>query len=135
MSTQSIIDNMKARAPRYIAQQSSVITVKGAHGEITLTRVDAMPESVSVEPAQDGVFVLAHSETGHDHVMDADPDVEMFREDAMTAWLRISGDTPKRLYQKRVVNPHAEQTYPPGIWRVVYSREKDLAGEVRRSMD
>lgn len=49
-----------------------------AQGDIYICRIESLPEGVVRSASEDGVVVIAHSETGHHHVMDADK-VEMYQ--------------------------------------------------------
>lgn len=131
-----IINQMKAAAPAAIAAQAKVIKNRGAHGEITLIRVDSLPEGLDPVNTTGPAHILAHSESGHHHVMEKE-NVEFYKdpEDAFQAFIRITGGAPAMLYQERGHNPHGKQYYEPGIWKVVNAREMDLAGEIRKAMD
>lgn len=42
-----------------------------AQGDLLIERIDALPEGLIPSTAKDGRFIVAHSETGHHHAMDA----------------------------------------------------------------
>lgn len=132
----SVIDRMKAKASNRIANLPDTFTTVGAHGEITFVRVDALPDGFESISATNGEFVVAHSETGHHHVLEADgveymPD----REDAMVAWVRIQNGDGAKLSHKRSNDTHGTLTVKPGLYRINHAREEDILGEIRRVAD
>lgn len=135
MSIQSVIDRLSDRAKVRIAALPDQVSRLGAHGEITFIAVDALPDGFkSQAPDDPGGFIVAHSETGHHHVLAADgveymPD----REDALVAWVRIVKDAP--LIHRRANDTHRTLTIKPGLYRIHHAREEDLLGEVRRVAD
>lgn len=132
----NVIDRMKAKAGERISGLSDDVTKLGAHGEITFIRVDALPDGFVSEQATNGEFVVAHSETGHHHVLEA-PGVEYMpdREDAMVAWVRIQNGDGAKLKHKRNNDTHRTLTIKPGLYRINHAREEDILGEIRRVAD
>lgn len=62
---------------------------QAAQGDMLLTRIDAIPEgAIRVEPIN-GFYVLAHSETGHNHVTLERPETELYQDpdNAMVSYL------------------------------------------------
>lgn len=126
-----VIERMKAKASR-IKDLPDTITTLGAHGEITLIRVETLPKHFESISPVNGEFIVAHSETGHHHVLEADG-VEYMPEDAMTAWVRIQKEVS--LKHKRSHDTHRTLTIKPGMYRINHAREEDILGEIRRVAD
>lgn len=102
--------------------------IKGyQQGDCLVLRRDAMPEGAKpVKPAPRG-YVLAEGEhTGHAHVIEATPDVEMFEDANGTLWLRVAEASPL------IHEEHKPQTIEPGIYEIRRVVEVDpFADEVR----
>lgn len=132
----TVIERMKAKAASRIAALPDDVQNIGAHGEITFIRVDALPDDFISDAAQNGEFIVAHSETGHHHVLDADGVEYMAdKEDALVAWARIQREHGAPLKHKRANDTHRTLTIAPGLYKIRHARERDLAGEVRRVAD
>jgi len=136
MTIKTVIDRMKTKAKARLADMDAKATTLGAQGEIIFERVDAIPDGFSLTQPDGKVHIVAHSETGHHHVIDAE-DVERFtsKEDAMTAFLRITGTEPAEIKHLRASDTHPSVFLEPGIWKGRIAREEDLLGEVRRVAD
>jgi len=132
----SVIDRMKAKAGDRITGLPDNVSKLGAHGEITFVRVDALLDGFAGVPAINGEHIVAHSETGHHHVLEA-PGVEYMpdAEDAMVAWVRIQNGDGAKLKHKRSNDTHRTLTIEPGLYRINHAREEDILGEIRRVAD
>lgn len=135
-NVKSVIERMKAKAGDRIGGLPDNVSKLGAHGEITFIRVDELPDGFVSEPATNGEFVVAHSETGHHHVLEA-AGVEYMpdKEDAMIAWVRIQNGDGAKLKHKRSNDTHRTLTIEPGLYRINHAREEDILGEIRRVAD
>ena len=102
--------------------------------------VEAIPEGLQEVAPYDGVFILAHSETGHHHVVEHRPNIRLFRDASqlLTAWLEIGPDARARvgaiLKHLRSFDTHASVELPPGKYRVRNAREYSPLG-FRRVQD
>lgn len=107
----------------------------GRQGDVLLERVDALPSDVTEVAAEDGRYILAHSETGHHHVMEARPDVKMYRDkrDPLVAYVYM--DTPAPLVHLR--SYHTHQTIAPKIggWFRVRSQRQATPQGWERAAD
>lgn len=106
-----------------------------AQGDVYFQRVDALPEGVVEVPAEEGQVIVAHSETGHHHVMDAET-TKMYRlpEEIYEAFLVV--DQPTELQHLRDHHTHETLEVPPGVFRITNQREQDLqAQRVQRVAD
>ncbi|CAB4140900.1 hypothetical protein UFOVP399_11 [uncultured Caudovirales phage] len=105
-----------------------------AQGELTIFRIAALPEGIEPMAVTEGRFIVGHSETGHHHVIDAAPDVEVFvrKDDPLTMYLRIlSEDVHEKkvkLRHERGHDTHAPLTFAPGIYQINVSQEYSPEG-------
>lgn len=63
-----------------------------AQGDVLFRRIRAVPKT-AIQSETDGVIVVAHSETGHHHSIDATDGVRLFMEpsDPLVCYLRLEG--------------------------------------------
>ena len=108
-----------------------------AQGDLYVVKVDELPKDVKlkkVEPT-DGVFILAHSETGHHHVIEAAHceymDVE---DDPLTSYLQVIDDVEQQITHLRSSDTHAPAVVDKGIFRIRRGREY-IPGGWRMSAD
>lgn len=95
-------------------------------GDLYLQRVDELPPADKlqrVQPNENGHYVLQHSETGHHHVVDAKPGIEMFetKGDAFAAYITTS--TELFVKHMRSHDTHAPIVSDPGHFQVIRQRE------------
>lgn len=77
----------------------------GAQGDVLFRRVKALPEGAAPEERQ-GPIVVAHSETGHHHVIGDDGVVRFTVDDPMVCYLQIDGAYADVVH-KRPFDTHA----------------------------
>ena len=51
-----------------------------AQGDMLIRRIEALPKNVKEVASENGKFICAHSETGHNHVVMDRPDVRMYQD-------------------------------------------------------
>jgi hypothetical protein len=106
-----------------------------AQGEITIRRIDNLPDGLTpVEPV-DGEFIVGHSETGHHHVMTMEK-AQFFAPEVMPAGMRVLYgilDAPKELIHKRDFDTHEPIRHEPGMYEFRSGREFDHYAELARS--
>ncbi len=96
-----------------------------AQGEFVIIRIDAIPadvDMVDVDP-ENGSHIIAHSETGHHHVMDA-LRVKAFtpkKPDIYTMFLQV--DEPTEVQHLRGWDTHESILVPTGNYIVKRQRE------------
>ena len=112
-------------------------TNMAAQGDFVIIRVDHIPEGlISVEP-EEGSVVVAHSETGHNHVMLADR-VEAYRdstvsdEDLYEMFLLVK--EPSTIEHLRSFDTHEALEVKPGMYKIRRQREYTPEG-FRRAAD
>ena len=135
---QKIISDMQAQAAPIIAAMDYTVKAYGAQGEVTFQRVSEIPASyVAAKPDHAQGFIVAHSETGHHHVLEREG-VEYFppvKEDALVAFARIVGEAGASVKHLRQHDTHPTIGLTQGIWKITHAREEDILGEVRRVQD
>lgn len=104
-----------------------------AQGDLLITRIDKLPDGLMPVKPENGQFVVAHSETGHNHVI-ADESVVAFApaNDNFTLYLVV--DKPAKLEHLRSFDRHAPLSVPPGTYRINRQREYTPQG-YRRAAD
>lgn len=98
-----------------------------AQGDLFLRRIDKLPAGSKRLDAECGVYVVAHSETGHNHVIDAAPQVAWYgTDDPMVSYLEVieaTDATETLLRHLRGFDTHKTIVIPPGIFEVRRQRE------------
>lgn len=113
-----------------------------AQGDMMLIRIAALPEGVEPVAADKGRFTLAHSETGHDHIVLDRPNVRVFKAmdelkallDGKPALFLEVIDEPAELKHLRDFDTHESVKIEPGIYEVRRQREYTPEG-FRRAAD
>lgn len=109
-----------------------------AQGDVYLRRVDAVPPGHTAATPSDGVYVAAHSETGHHHVVDATQAILYEGPNPLVAYLQLAEDcdaatvTHRRDYHTHA--PVALTGGPGAVWEVRRQREYTSQG-LRRAQD
>jgi hypothetical protein len=63
---------------------------QAAQGDLLLRRIDALPEGVKIVQAEQGAYIVAHSETGHNHIVKERPNVRLYSTDnPMVSYLEV----------------------------------------------
>jgi hypothetical protein len=110
----------------------------GAQGEITIIKIDALPEGMESKPVERSAkgYIISHSESGHHHVLTGGEVME--RTDNVPAGMQklyALLDAPASLVQDAPV-PHGGYDLAPGIYEFRISREYDpFAEQARRVAD
>lgn len=109
----------------------------GAQGEITIIKIDAIPEGVTLRPcerAANGEWIISHSESGHHHLLSGGDVMERVGDD-FVGRLYATLTTTERLHQSAAV-PHAPYVLEPGVYEFRLAREYDpFAAQARRVAD
>jgi hypothetical protein len=91
-------------------------------GDLCIRRIDRLPAGLAPMPAQDGVFVLAHSETGHHHVvLERSAQAFIDQTNAFIAFLDVT--EPVEVKHLRSFDTHEPLLLEPGIYEVRRQRE------------
>ena len=104
-----------------------------AQGDLLLIRVDEMPDGMVKSAPVDGKHVLAHSETGHHHTVDA-ADVVLYDApgDPLDGAMRVLRKS--QVTHERGFDQHESIGLDPGFYRVRRQREHTPEG-YRRAQD
>lgn len=109
-----------------------------AQGDVYFRRVGAVPAGHSPAEPQQGVHVVAHSETGHHHVVNAAEGILYEGPNSLVAYLQLADDcdaatvTHRRDYHTHA--PVALTGGPGAVWEVRRQREYTSQG-LRRAQD
>lgn len=93
-----------------------------AQGDIVIVKIEKLPDGVVPMPSVDGRVVVAHSETGHNHVMLAErTKAYTLPGSIMDIFLAVEqGDVLEHL---RPHDTHESIAFEPGIYHVRRQRE------------
>lgn len=95
-------------------------------GDMMLRKVSAIPDGFSAVPASDGRHVLAHSETGHNHDVDATGLTLFAGADPMVCYLRMDSVESFDVIHHRSTDTHETLRAlgaPGDVWEVRRQRE------------
>jgi len=108
-----------------------------AQGDFLILRVDNIPENMERIPSENGLITVAHSETGHNHVMEAEnvaaykaagtPTVDLYE-------MFLSVSEPTEITHLREFDTHAPLLVPPGDYKIFRQREYTPEG-FRKAQD
>lgn len=103
-----------------------------AQGDLFIRRIKMIPENAKILAAEKGQFVVAHSETGHNHVIAERPNVKMFTiGDPMVSYLQVIEATDAAeclLEHLRTYDTHETISINPGIYEIRRQREYSPEG-------
>jgi hypothetical protein len=108
-----------------------------AQGDFIIRRIDAIPANVEPVAATNGVHVVAHSETGHNHVLEAEA-VEAYRpagvpeRDLYQLFFKV--DQVTEITHLRSFDTHESLQVQPGLYEIRRQREYVSEG-FRRAAD
>jgi hypothetical protein len=105
-----------------------------AQGDMLIRRIDVLPNDVKLVNSENGKYVLAHSETGHNHIVLERPTVKMYdSNDPFVSYLTVS-DEPSILEHERSFDTHESIQIPAGTYEIRRQREY-IAEGFRRAAD
>ncbi len=88
-------------------------------GDVYLVPIMNVPEGARQIEAENGHFIITHSETGHHHIVKERPDIRQFSGmDMFRGFLLIEGDEPAELEHLRATHTHETQVIAPGSWLI-----------------
>lgn len=102
-------------------------TNQAAQGDVYFERIDTLPEGLELSKIEAGYYVVAHSETMHNHVIEAGP-AQLFidKTNEFIAYLQVL--EPCELKHLRDYDMHESLAFTPGIYRVRRQREATPEG-------
>lgn len=97
---------------------------QAAQGDMLIRKIDALPENVKETKDEKGNFILAHSETGHNHVVKKQEGVKFYSNDndPFIAYLVVD-NTKCFVEHQRVFDTHSPIEIAPGIYEIRRQRE------------
>lgn len=102
-------------------------TKMAAQGDLLLRRIDTLPDNCQPVKAENGQYVVAHSETGHNHAIAEAPNVSLFSAgDPMISYLQVleSCDVTETILKHyRTTDTHESLLIPAGVYEVRRQRE------------
>ena len=100
---------------------------QAAQGDLLLRRIQALPENIKPALPENGQYIVAHSETGHNHVIEATDHVTFYTTDnPMISYLQVieaTEATETLLKHLRSFDTHKTISIPPGIYELRRQRE------------
>lgn len=95
-----------------------------AQGDLLIRRIDSLPDGVKPMKAEKGKFILAHSETGHHHVVAKKPGIECFMgEDPLVSYMKVIDQTETTLEHLRNFDTHESILVKGGTYEIRRQRE------------
>lgn len=112
-------------------------TKMAAQGDFIILRVNDIPTNVEKVEPENGVYIVAHSETGHNHVMEMER-VEAFKPTGVKEvdlyQLFLNVEAPTEITHLRSFDTHETLLVPPGKYEIRRQREYVAEG-FRRAQD
>lgn len=98
-----------------------------AQGDLYIRKVDVLPSNLKFIPAEKGKFILAHSETGHHHVIEASQNIKHYATDnPLISYLEVieATDAAEAVIEHlRSFDTHAPISLDAGIYEIRNARE------------
>lgn len=97
---------------------------QAAQGDLLIRRIDAIPTNAWPIVPINGQYIVAHSETGHHHVIAATPGVEYFAtDDPLISYLRVVEQVEVTLEHLRSFDKHEPILIGGGTYEIRRQRE------------
>jgi hypothetical protein len=100
---------------------------QAAQGDLLIRRISSLPKNAVKAKSDNGNFVVAHSETGHHHIVAERPNVAYFTtDDPMISYLQVveaTDETEVLIEHLRSFDTHESIVVSPGIYEVRRQRE------------
>lgn len=101
-------------------------------GEVYFMRVDKLPDGLKPVQPENGRYILAHSETGHHHVMKARENIRFFESgDPLVSYLEVieaTDESEALLEHLRSFDTHETIRFSEGIYAAITARESTPEG-------
>ncbi len=98
-----------------------------AQGDLLIRRVAALPTDCKPVASEKGAYVVAHSETGHNHIIADRPNVKLYTTgDPMVSYLEVieATDAAETVIEHlRQYDTHESIAIPPGVFEIRRQRE------------
>lgn len=100
---------------------------QAAQGDLFIRRIDSLPENLALMATENGNYIVAHSETGHHHAIEAKANVKVFQtNDPLVSYLQVIEATEEMetvLEHLRNFDTHESIAIPPGNYEIRRQRE------------
>ncbi len=100
---------------------------QAAQGDLLIRRIDKLPDGAKPVKSESGHHIVAHSETGHNHVITERPNVTLFTTgDPMVSYLQVieaTDATETLLEHLRSYDTHETIKIPVGTFEIRRQRE------------
>jgi len=100
---------------------------QAAQGDLFIRRIDKLPDGIKRIDSVKGQYIVAHSETGHNHVIVDRPNISMFTTgDAMVSYLQVVEATDSSeifIEHLRNFDTHESIRIDTGIYEIRRQRE------------
>lgn len=106
-----------------------------AQGELTIRRIDSVPDGCTPMQPEGGKFIVGHSETGHHHVIGAVGGASVTVLDRPPEGMKVLYailENPGSLDHLRGHDTHEPIALEPGIYEIRVAREFDHYAELAR---
>lgn len=106
-----------------------------AQGDVLFVPIEKIPANVKPAVAEGQYYIIAHSETGHHHVIDrAKAEVFEAADDAFVAYIRTLGDGAE-IVHKRSFDTHPTIGFEPNKTYQVFRQREHIAEGFRKAQD
>lgn len=103
------------------------------HGEVILKQIDSLPKEVKLEK-KTKKYIVAHSETGHHHVLESTKDFKVFSWNG-ESYIEIP-EIAELFHEKSGKDVHTPHKITPSVYKVVIKKEFDyFLGAIRAVRD
>jgi hypothetical protein len=100
---------------------------QAAQGDLLIRRIEALPANAKPATPENGQYIVAHSETGHHHVIADRSNVVLYTtDDPMVSYLQVveAADAAETLLEHlRSFDTHETIAIPPGVFELRRQRE------------
>lgn len=106
---------------------------QAAQGDLLLRKIDKLPDGLKPAKAENGKFIVAHSETGHHHtVLERNAQMLIDETNEFIAYLKVTNDTT--VEHERSFDTHEPIQITEGLYEIRRQREYTPQGW-RRAQD
>lgn len=96
--------------------------IQAAQGDMLITRIDTLPKGLKLSKSKNGTHVLAHSETGHNHIVKSrSADLLIDETNNFIAYLQVN--EPCTVEHLRSFDTHKPIALDKGVYEIRRQRE------------
>jgi hypothetical protein len=93
------------------------------HGEVILKPISELPKEVKLQE-ESKKYIVAHSETGHHHVLEAKKEFKIYKTDLGEMYLEIP-ESAELWHQKTGKDVHTPHKVVPAFYKVIIKKSFD----------